>query len=315
MTRHPTTFLPMAAGYPSLVGHHRHLLDDGVRTRAFLRAITRVVKPGDIVADVGTGTGILAFAARRAGARAVYAIDVDPIAKLGEALARENGIDGITFLEQHSTKVSLPERVDVVISECFGPFAIGGSMIPAVIELRRRAGKPDVRVIPRAVSLRIAPVTAPAVWAHIAAFAKPRYGTSWVAAHRLATHNVYNTVIAARGLLAPAATLATIELEHGDDPVGRGVTATASWIARRAATIHGFAGWFDAELGGGVSLTTAPGKPETIWRQVMFPLTEPMRVANGQAIELSFAGNGRDFDWSGTIGARAFKCSTRYSYP
>lgn len=312
MSRHPTTFLPMAAGYASLVGHHRHLLDDGVRTRAFLRAIERVVRPGDAVADLGTGTGILAIAARRAGARAVWGIDVDPIVQVAAAIARDNQISGVTFLQQHSKHVELPEPVDVIVSECFGPFAIGGSMIPAVIDLRRRAGKPDVRVVPHAVTLRVAPVEVPAVWKHIAAFAKPRYGLAWDAAHQRATHNVYNTLITPRALLAPAAVVGEIDLARGEFA---GVSSTVAWKTRRAGTLHGFAGWFDAELGGGVTLSTAPGKPATIWRQVVFPLTKPMRVVKGMAIELQLVANGQDFDWAGTIGDAAFKCSTRYSYP
>ncbi len=314
MSRHPTTFLPMAAGYAPLVSHHRHLLDDGVRTRAFLRAIERVVKPGDAVADLGTGTGILAIAARRAGARAVWAIDVDPIVQVAAAVARDNRITGVTFIEQHSKHVELPEPIDVLVSECLGPFAIGGSMIPAVIDLRRRAGKPSVRVVPRALTLHVAPVEVPAVWRHIAAFSKPRYGIAWDVAHQLATHNVYNTTITPRAVLAPAATVATIDLERGE--FAGSLSATASWRARRAATVHGFAGWFEAALGEGVLLSTAPGKPETIWRQVLFPLPQPTRVVKGTPIELRFeARGGVDFDWSGTIGDAAFKCSTRYSYP
>lgn len=313
MSRHPTTFLPMAAGYAPLVGHHRHLLDDGVRTRAFLRAIERVVKPGDAVADLGTGTGILAIAARRAGARAVWAIDVDPIVHVAAAIARANQITGVTFLQQHSKQVALPEPIDVVVSECLGPFAIGGSMIPAVIELRRRAGKPSVRVVPHAIALHVGPVETPAVWKHIAAFARPRYGVAWEAAHQLATHNVYNTTITPRALLAPAAQLATIDLERGD--YAGSLAATASWHARRTGTIHGFAGWFEAALGEGVTLSTAPGKPATIWRQVMFPLPHPVRVAKGAVIELALSGTGADFDWAGAIDGAAFRCSTRYSYP
>src|SRR5438552_5846570 len=144
--RHPTTFLPLAAGYAPLVGHHRHLLDDRVRTTAFLRAIARVVCAGDRVADLGCGTGVLAIAARRAGAAAVWAIDRDPIVRVAAAIARDNGVDGITFLEQHAKDVRLPAPIDVLISECFGPFAIGGTMIRAVTELRARSLAPGGRV-------------------------------------------------------------------------------------------------------------------------------------------------------------------------
>src|SRR5262249_2092798 len=104
-----TAFLPLASGWPDLVGHHRSLLDDDGRTRAFLRAIAEVVKRGAVVADRGAGTGVLSIAARRAGAKRVYAIERGPIARVGAALTVENRVDDIVWIEEHSRKVALPE--------------------------------------------------------------------------------------------------------------------------------------------------------------------------------------------------------------
>lgn len=56
-------------------------------TRLCLEAIERHMKPGMTVVDVGTGSGILAEAALKLGAGAVYANDNDPEAV---AVAREN---------------------------------------------------------------------------------------------------------------------------------------------------------------------------------------------------------------------------------
>jgi protein arginine N-methyltransferase 1 len=304
----------MAAGYAALVGHHRHLLDDRVRTRAFLRAIARVVRPGDAVADLGTGTGILAIAARRAGARAVWAIEHDPIVRVAAALARDNGVDGITFLEQPSSAAVLPEPIDVLVSECMGPFAIGGTMIRAVTDLRARCLAPGGRVIPRTLAMSVAPVDVPSVFAHVGAFRRARYGLRWQLAQRLATHNVYNTLVPPRALLAPGTRVHEIDLER--DAWRGELRASVELAAARAGTVHGFAGWFDADLGGGVTLSTAPGKPETIWRQVFFPLPRPVTVARGARITLEMrCSNGEHFDWRGRVGRTAFVCSTRYSHP
>jgi ribosomal protein L11 methyltransferase len=47
-------------------------------TQLCLAAMERIVKPGDSVLDVGSGSGILSIAAKLLGARRVVACDIDP---------------------------------------------------------------------------------------------------------------------------------------------------------------------------------------------------------------------------------------------
>ncbi|MEF3304608.1 50S ribosomal protein L11 methyltransferase [Paenibacillus sp. GYB003] len=64
-------------------------------TTLCLRALEREVVPGDDVIDVGTGSGVLAIAAAKLGARRVLALDLDPVAVASaEQNARLNGVDG-----------------------------------------------------------------------------------------------------------------------------------------------------------------------------------------------------------------------------
>ena len=62
-------------------------------TALCLEALDELIRPGDTVADIGTGSGILAIAAARLGAGAVIAVDIDPAAvQIARENCRRNGV-------------------------------------------------------------------------------------------------------------------------------------------------------------------------------------------------------------------------------
>lgn len=96
-------------------------LTDRKRTERFQKAIARNVKPGDVVLDSGTGSGILALMAAKAGAKKVFAIEYDPyIAKLAMQNVANNGLsDVVEIIVGDVRNVNFPEGTvfDVVIME------------------------------------------------------------------------------------------------------------------------------------------------------------------------------------------------------
>lgn len=67
-------------------------------TAMAMRVLEEIVRPGDTVFDVGTGSGILAVAAAKLGAGAVRAVDLDPVAVkvAGENVAANAAGDKVT---------------------------------------------------------------------------------------------------------------------------------------------------------------------------------------------------------------------------
>jgi ribosomal protein L11 methyltransferase len=63
-------------------------------TSLCLKTLEKVIRPGDDVIDVGTGSGVLAIAAAKLGARHVLALDLDPVAvSSATENARLNGLE------------------------------------------------------------------------------------------------------------------------------------------------------------------------------------------------------------------------------
>ena len=132
---------------------HRTMICDRVRTEAFRRAIDAVVRPGDIVLDVGAGSGILSVFAARAGAARVYAVERTTIAVVAHELAAANGVaDTVRVIQGEVEDVELPERVDVIVSEWLGGFGIDEGMLAPVITARDRWLEPGGVMIPRSVT-------------------------------------------------------------------------------------------------------------------------------------------------------------------
>ncbi len=72
---------------------HVGMLNDEVRTRSLLDGISEVVRPGDIAVDIGTGTGVLAMAAARAGASRVYAVEASATGAYAQEILATSNID------------------------------------------------------------------------------------------------------------------------------------------------------------------------------------------------------------------------------
>lgn len=127
-------------------------LHDVPRTRMWKEAIEDAVRPGDVVIDAGSGTGILGVFAAMAGARKVYCIELHPrFVTLIEHLAARNGLsDVIEVIHADATTVEIPEQADVLICEllCTGQFF--EPQVQVVNHLNRFL-KPQARRIPRQV--------------------------------------------------------------------------------------------------------------------------------------------------------------------
>jgi ribosomal protein L11 methyltransferase len=121
---------------PLKIGNHKLVIPAGTAfgtgehattalSLRILERLTRKWKPGWSIVDLGTGSGILALAAKLRGAKRVIGIDFDPIAiSTAKENARLNKIDSVTFQTADVRHWKFPANIDVVTANLFSELLI-----------------------------------------------------------------------------------------------------------------------------------------------------------------------------------------------
>lgn len=113
---------------------------DRKRVSVFNRAIREVIKPGDAVLDVGTGSGILALLSVRAGAKKVYAIEIaEDVAEFARLNIRSNNLSSkIEVISADIKDFNFPHGIDVVTAELLDTCLVAEQQAYALNSLRKK---------------------------------------------------------------------------------------------------------------------------------------------------------------------------------
>ncbi len=276
------------------------MLIDEVRMNSFLRAILQTVRPGDVVLDIGSGTGVLACFACLAGAKHVYAIEQGPIIGLAREICARNGLEErITFFNDWSTHIELPEAADVLVTETIGNIGFEEGILCWVLDAKRRLLKENARIVPRFLSMFAVPIESAADYRRVDNWDHYYYTFDFSPLHDLASSNLLWLALTPEMFLSEPASLLSADLaqvEEGD------FSAEASYVVKREGTVHGIGGWFTAELAPTVTLSNVPPSKTPSWSHTFMPLEWPLAVEAGDRIHLKIhtTHNAAQWQWQVT---------------
>jgi type I protein arginine methyltransferase len=281
------------------IRNYGEMIADSARMDAYVRALRQTVRPGSVVLDIGTGTGIFALLACRFGARRVFAIEPSDAICVAQEIAAANGCaDRIEFFQALSTQVTLPEPADVIVSDLRGILPLYQRHLVAMADARRRLLAPGGTMIPRSDTLWVAVIEATDLHDRAAAAWKENgFELDMDAARRLAANEWRRATVRAEQIAAGPECCGTLDYSAVDQP---DFTAVVHLRAAKAATAHGLCVWFDATLAEGVHFSNAPGKPSLIYGSAFFPWPRPVDLAADDAVTLKLSAHlvGEDYVWS-----------------
>ena len=278
---------------------HARMLHDHRRTGDYLAALAAAVRPGDVVLDIGTGSGVLAVAAARAGARRVYAVEASDIAEVAAHVFAANGVtDTVTLVPGWSREIELPEPADLLVAELIGNEPLEEEILETTLDARRRLLKPDARLIPQALTLLARPLRLTDGEARQRAIGRAAverwrrlYGMEFQPLLDAAPPGLVNLpaeaeVVAAWPPVGPPAALAAIDLTTFADA---SVHASADLVLDEPGSVNAVAITFRAALYGAIEHTLDPWTwPTSSWAVSVWVLPDVLELGADAALRVSY---------------------------
>jgi len=267
-------------------GFHRYMLADEVRNHAFESAIRTLVRPGDLVLDIGAGSGLLAMMAARAGAAKVVACEADRAlaATAREIVGRNNYGDAVEIVAERSTKLdrsgALAAGADLIVAEVFSHTLLDEGAIETLNHAMKELAAPGARIVPCSASIQVA-------LAEYRGEILPPLGD--VAGFDLSLFDRHvprrmSVPLKSRNLRlrSRAQPIFDFDFTRGEAPVER---RRKLKLASRGGRVTGIAQWIRLQLTDEIAFENNPGPGRwSHWPCVFYPFDAPVETAEGDRV-------------------------------
>lgn len=281
---------------------HRNMLHDTPRDEAFDRAIRRAITPDMVVLDIGTGSGLLAMMAARAGATRIVACERHPaLAETARDIVAANGYaDRITILSKYSRELDrdrdLAGGADLIIAEVFGRDLLAEDMLRTIEDAVARLARPGVQIIPRIGAVRVA-------LAHCEGFQSDPLTTSGFDVGKFAVHYSPSIMLPVGykrlALRSRSTDLMSFDLRPGAAPTAHRTSVGLSCTG----PANGFVQWIKLELDDIESYENAPAPgAKSSWYAAFHPFADDRPALRGECVQVHAS---HDFDYLRCWEARA----------
>jgi SAM-dependent methyltransferase len=268
----------------SVLEEHLGYVADVARLEIYKEAIAKAVEPGDIILDLGCGSGVLGMLCLQAGADHVYAVDDSAMIDVArESVLRSGQNNRATFIRGRSNQIKLPERVDVVVCDHIGYFGFDYGVTNLLEDAKRRFLKPSGTLVPSRIRLNLAAVGSHRCGELVNGWQSEKIPAEFHWLRNFSINAKHAVDLERDDVLSPPIVLGDIDL-YADNP------GFFSWSAElrieREGIINGVAGWFECELAKDIWMTNSPLAEKPIQRpQAFLPIEESVQVTCGDVVK------------------------------
>lgn len=294
------------------LAEHSGYVKDAVKVAAYREALKRAISPGDVVIDLGSGSGLLGSLALEAGAARVIAVDSGAISLLATEVFTANGnADRVDVRRCNSRLLELDAPADVVVCDQIGGFAHEVGLTGVVKDLFDRGVlKPDARVVPSCFDLLVAPVSAPPPADPVEPWVSNTTGLDFTPFVTSAQNTPFRLTATEDWLLGDGVHAAQLDAKDTST-----IAFEVECQIESDGVLTGILGYMRAHLDerDGVVLTNDPADPGRFNRWHLYhPVPDPFKVSAGDVVRTAFEINqlGELTNWNVTVGDQTRSAST-----
>jgi len=274
----------------SVPSWHVAMLNDEPRNAAYDAAIRRAVRPGSLVLDIGTGSGLLAMMAARAGAGHVYACESVPvIAEKAREIVAANGLaDRITVIPKSSLDLRvgdhLPRKADVLVSEIVDVILLGEGIVRTLAHALAELVAQGAASIPRGGAIHAMLVDSPPLYHCDRASRAAGFDVS--AFNEFSRYNYFTTNVRYYGHRPLSRPVEIFRFDFTRPPV-RSETRTVELPIAESGTCHALVSWFELVLDDQGRVTSDPASRGSHWMQAVHLWNRPRAVKAGDVVAIT----------------------------
>lgn len=268
---------------------HISMMNDQSRNNAYLDAINLAIGKNDFVFEIGTGSGLLAMMAARAGARKVITCEASElIAHKAREIIDQNGYsEVINVLSKKSTDVvvgkDLPQKADVLLSEILSGEFVGEGVRPTISDASKRLVREGGKIIPQSGAIRIALIGGEQE--NLGEFYVSEANGFDLTKFNSITPNKHSIKFTSPPTLL-SSPVSAYEIKMSDIHKIADEEKVITLTAKESGLCYGIVQWLKVQIFQDIIYENEPGKLNSHWPTPVYRFAEPINLVLGQEVKI-----------------------------